>query len=166
MTGCQRTVEWGGSVSDERRRRVLVVDDDAHITATFEKILRGEGYEVATATDGVEAIELARQSPFDFVLLDLVMPRMDGLTTLHYLNNVAPGARVVILSAHLGRNWEAEALRLGAAAVMPKPPDIAKLLRLCAELGRLSGPPSPPPNPPPPPTGGRGEPEAPATLGT
>lgn len=123
-------------MSEARRRRVLVVDDDAAITATFEKILRGEGYDVMTATDGEEAIELARQSPFDFVLLDLVMPRMDGLTALRYLNTVAPDARVVILSAYLGRNWEAEALRLGAAAVLPKPPDIPKLLKLCDELTR------------------------------
>jgi len=127
------------------RGRILVVDDDAGITSTFQKILQGEGYDVETATDGAEAIELARQSPFDFVLLDLVMPRMDGLTALHYLNTVAPQARVVILSAHLGRNWEAEALRLGAAAVMPKPPDIAKLLRLCDELSRESPPSAPRP---------------------
>ena len=126
-------------MSAERRRRILVVDDDAGITATFEKILRGEGYDVATATDGVEAIELARETPFDCVLLDLVMPRMDGLTTLHHLTTVSPQARVVILSAHLGRNWEAEARRLGAAAVMPKPPDIPKLLRLCDELSRADG---------------------------
>jgi len=39
-------------------------------------------------------------------------------------------------SGHLGRNWEAEALRLGAPAVLPEPPDIAKLLRLCDDLGR------------------------------
>lgn len=118
------------------RGRILVVDDDAVITASLEKILRNDGFDVATATDGVEAIEMARATPFDCVLLDLVMPRMDGLTTLHHLTTVAPGARVVILSAHLGRNWEAEALRIGAAAVMPKPPDIPKLLRLCAELSR------------------------------
>src|SRR5262245_33961607 len=110
------------------RGRILVVDDDAVITASLEKILRNDGFEVATATDGVEAIEMARTTPFDCVLLDLVMPRMDGLTTLHHLTTVAPAARVVILSAHLGRNWEAEALRIGAAAVMPKPPDIPKLL--------------------------------------
>src|SRR5262245_66569425 len=108
------------------RRRVLVVDDDAGITSTFEKILQGEGYEVATATDGVEAIELARQSTFDCILLDLVMPRMDGLTTLHYLNTVAPQARFLTMSAHLGMNWVAEALRFGAAAVMPSLPDIAQ----------------------------------------
>jgi CheY-like chemotaxis protein len=126
-------------MSGDRPRRILVVDDDAAITSSFEKILRGEGYDVATATDGVEAIELAREHPFDFVLLDLVMPRMDGLTTLHHLNTVAPQARVVILSAHLGRNWEAEALRLGAAAVFAKPPDIPKLLRLCDELSRRDG---------------------------
>jgi CheY-like chemotaxis protein len=123
----------------ERLGRILVVDDDAAITASFEKILRGEGYEVATATDGVEALDLARGTPFDCVLLDLVMPRMDGLTTLHHLTTIAPGARVVILSAHLGRNWEAEALRLGAAAVMAKPPDLPKLLRLCEELCRPAG---------------------------
>ena len=129
------------------RRRVLVVDDDAGITSTFAEILQGEGYVVATATDGLEAIEMARQAPFDFVLLDLVMPRMDGLTTLHYLNTVAPQTRVVILSAHLGRNWEAEALRLGAAAVMPKPPDMAKLLRLCDDLSSQGRPSSDAPQP-------------------
>ncbi len=118
------------------RGRILVVDDDAVITASLEKILRNEGFDVATATDGAEAIEIARASQFDCVLLDLVMPRMDGLTCLHHLATVAPAARVVILSAHLGRNWEAEALRIGAAAVMPKPPDIPKLLRLCAQLSR------------------------------
>jgi two-component system response regulator MprA len=122
----------------ERPRRILVVDDDAGIRSSVEGVLRGQGYEVTTATDGVEAIERARREPFDFILLDLVMPRLDGLTTLHYLTSVAPRARVVLLSTQLGPNWEAEVRRLGAVAVHPTPPDITKLLRLCEELSRQS----------------------------
>jgi len=77
------------------RSRILVVDDDAAITATFENILAGEGYRVATATDGDQAIDLAARQPFDVVLLDLVMPGTDGLDALRRLREVAPRARIV-----------------------------------------------------------------------
>jgi CheY-like chemotaxis protein len=116
------------------RPRILVVDDDAAITATFEIILVGEGYEVKTATAGVEAIEMARREPFDVVLLDLVMPGIDGLVALRRLREVAPQARVIILSAYIEPAREAEAFRLGAEAVLSKPPDISKLLRYLGEL--------------------------------
>lgn len=122
------------------RPRILVVDDDAAITATFENILGGEGYEVATATDGVQAIELARSRPFDVILLDLVMPTIDGLDALRRLREVAPPARVVILSAYIEPDREAEAFRLGAEAVLSKPPDLNKLLRFLGELTRPSAP--------------------------
>jgi CheY-like chemotaxis protein len=110
------------------------VDDDAAITATFENILGGEGYEVATATDGDQAIDLAARRPFDVVLLDLVMPGIDGLDALRRLRGVAPRARIVILSAYIEPDREAEAFRLGAEAVLSKPPDLNKLLRFLAEL--------------------------------
>lgn len=116
------------------RPRILVVDDDAAITATFESILRYEGYEVATATDGNDALRLARHRPFDLILLDLVMPRMDGLAALRDLRTVAPAARVVILSAYIEPEREAEAFRLGAVAVLAKPPDLQKLLQFLHEL--------------------------------
>lgn len=123
----------------EPRPRILVVDDDAAITATFENILRGEGYDVITATDGADAIRLARQRPFELILLDLVMPRMDGLAALRDLRAVAPAARVVILSAYIEPAREAEAFRLGAAAVLAKPPDLQKLLRFMHELTQPPG---------------------------
>jgi CheY-like chemotaxis protein len=116
------------------RPRILIVDDDAAITATFENILGGEGYEVATATDGDQAIDLAARRPFDVVLLDLVMPGIDGLDALRRLRGVAPRARIVILSAYIEPDREAEAFRLGAEAVLSKPPDLNKLLRFLAEL--------------------------------
>jgi CheY-like chemotaxis protein len=123
-----------------RRPRILVVDDDAAISATFESILVGEGYEVKTATDGVAAIDIARREPFDVILLDLVMPGIDGLVALRRLREVAPRARIIILSAYIEPDREAEAFRLGAEAVLSKPPDLSKLLRYLGELARPAEP--------------------------
>ena len=122
------------------RPRILVVDDDAAITATFESILVGEGYDVRTASDGGEAIGLARRERFDVVLLDLVMPGIDGLAALRQLREVAPEARIIILSAYIEPDREAEAFRLGAEAVLSKPPDLTKLLRYLGELARPDEP--------------------------
>jgi CheY-like chemotaxis protein len=120
--------------SPAKRPRILIVDDDAAITATFENILSGEGYDVATATDGDRAIDLAAREQFDVVLLDLVMPGIDGLDALRRLRGVAPRARIIILSAYIEPDREAEAFRLGAEAVLSKPPDLNKLLRFLGEL--------------------------------
>jgi CheY-like chemotaxis protein len=123
-------------VTPPRRPRVLVVDDDAAITATFESILTGEGYDVVTATEGRIAIEAAGRTAFDVILLDLVMPEMDGLEVLRRMRAVAPQSRIVMLSAYIEPDHEAEALRLGALAVLSKPPDLGKLLRFLHELTR------------------------------
>jgi CheY-like chemotaxis protein len=128
---------------------VLVVDDDAAITATFENILGGEGYDVTTATDGRAALELARRQAFDLALLDLVMPRMDGLEVLRRLRELLPDCRIVILSAYIEPEREAEAARLGAVAILSKPPDLNKLLRFLSDLTRPDDP-SPDSGSPPP----------------
>ncbi len=113
---------------ESRRPRVLVVDDDRTIRATFADILSGEGYEVAAARDGREAVHLAAAEPFDAILLDVFMPGMDGLAALRELRVLAPATAVVVLSAY-AEAWTAkEATRLGAAAVLGKPPDLDALL--------------------------------------
>jgi CheY-like chemotaxis protein len=116
------------------RRRVLVVDDDPTIAATFKAILASEGYEVATAGNGADAVDLARRAAFDLVLLDLVMPGMDGFAALPLLRATNPGAAVVILAADVEPDGEVEALGLGAVAILLKPPDVHKLLRMVEEL--------------------------------
>jgi two-component system, response regulator, stage 0 sporulation protein F len=128
-------------VSAGGRPKVLVVDDDAAITATFENILGGEGYDVTATTDAREALELARRQPFDIALLDLVMPRMDGLEVLRRLRELIPECRIVILSAYIEPDREAEAARLGAVAILSKPPDLNKLLRFLSDLTRADDPP-------------------------
>jgi CheY-like chemotaxis protein len=111
-----------------QRPRVLVVDDDLTLRATFAEILRGEGYDVTAAPDGREAVRLATGQRFDAILLDLFMPEMDGLTALRHLRTLAPGTAIVVLSAFVEADRAAEAVRLGAAAVLVKPPDLYELL--------------------------------------
>jgi len=111
-----------------QRPRVLVVDDDLAIRTTFADILSGEGYDVTAAPDGSEAMRLAAGQPFDVVLLDLFMPGMDGLTVLPLLRALAPATSVVIVSAFVEPDRAAEAFRLGAAAVLVKPPNVDELL--------------------------------------
>jgi CheY-like chemotaxis protein len=110
------------------RPRVLVVDDDLAIRVTFADILSGEGYAVTAAPDGPEAMRLAAGQPFDAVLLDLFMPGMDGLAVLPLLRALAPATSIVIVSAFVEPDRAAEAFRLGAAAVIAKPPNLDELL--------------------------------------
>jgi DNA-binding response OmpR family regulator len=123
-------------MASKGRPRLLVVDDDSLIAATFEAILRSEGYDVATAQDGKEALELVRQAPFDLVLLDLLLPDMDGWTVLQHLREIRPSSRVVILCADVDAEGTIEAFRLGAVDVLLKPPDVDKLLRFVDDLTR------------------------------
>jgi ATP-dependent Lon protease len=115
-------------MTTRERPRILVVDDDRIIRATFENIFDGEGYEVIAAPDGTEAVRLAGSQRFDAILLDLFMPEMDGMTALRHLRKLAPDAAIVVLSSYVEPDREAEALRLGAAAVLIKPPDLEELL--------------------------------------
>lgn len=112
-----------------RSPRILVVDDDPLVVRSLEGIFRYEGYEVATTTRGMEALDLARRERFDVILLDLVMPDVDGLTVLRYARAFAPDTCAIVLSGHLNPDWEAAILRQGAAAVFSKPPVMAQLLR-------------------------------------
>jgi DNA-binding response OmpR family regulator len=121
-------------MASKERPRLLVVDDDPVITSTFEEILRIGGYDVVTAQDGKEALDLVRQVPIDLVLLDLLLPDIDGWKLLQRIRDLRPGLRVVILCADVDAEGTIEAFRLGAVDVLLKPPDVDKLLRFLDEL--------------------------------
>jgi DNA-binding response OmpR family regulator len=115
--------------------RVLVVDDDRTVSRVLARVLAAEGHEVYTAPDGEAALAQAAARPFDLVLLDMAMPRLDGLATLQRLRARGLEARVVMLSGHMTPAQTAEAYRLGAADVLPKPPDVGRLVALAREAG-------------------------------
>jgi CheY-like chemotaxis protein/AraC-like DNA-binding protein len=112
-----------------RRARpvVLVVDDNALVRDTFYAILE-EDFDVLDAPDGRAAMDLARTAPIDVVILDILLPEMDGLTVLAELRTVRPGARVVVVSGVDRAAAAATAIRLGAVDYLTKPFENTALL--------------------------------------
>lgn len=82
-------------------QRVLLVDDDESIRTLVQKILERQNFTVVTARDGQEAIERLREGEFDVILLDLMMPRIDGFGVMQHLRENAPEVlrRVVVMTA-------------------------------------------------------------------
>lgn len=80
------------------RERVLVVDDEPDLLAILAFLLEDEGYSVATASSGVEAVERARGEHFDVVVTDLKMPGMDGLEVLAEIGRVDPETRSMVMT--------------------------------------------------------------------
>lgn len=102
--------------------RILIADDHPIFCAGLRRLLEVEpGFDVvAEARDGVEAVELATVLRPDLVLLDLAMPRMEGVDVVRELTKRGIGARFMLLTAGIGRQQIVEALRLGAHGVVVK----------------------------------------------
>jgi CheY-like chemotaxis protein len=108
-------------------RRVLIVDDEADVRKTLTDILRAMRYpeplEIEGVVDGHDGLDaVVRQRP-DLVLLDLQMPRMNGLMLLKQIRDVEPRLPVIVISATQENKLSSEALRQGAVAYLPKPFD-------------------------------------------
>jgi CheY-like chemotaxis protein len=114
----------------ETRRSILIVDDDPGLVRTTSLILEHEGYSVTTARSGAEAIALTRETAFDLIFLDIKMPELDGVDTLHEIKKIRPTATVVMMTAYALEQRIGDALREGAHAVLRKPLVIATVLEL------------------------------------
>ena len=107
--------------------RVLVCDDEELIRWSVAEHLKNEGYEVSTAQDGVEALEAIAKATPDALIMDLKMPRMDGMTALRRLRETEPELPVVVITAHGAVDSAIEATKLGAAGYLSKPFDLREL---------------------------------------
>ncbi|MES3630130.1 MAG: sigma-54 dependent transcriptional regulator [Longimonas sp.] len=107
---------------------ILVVDDEASIRRTLEEILEYEDYGVECASDGEEALDMARSDTYDLVLLDVKMPKRDGMDVLEVLSDEFPELPVVMISGHGTVETAVEATKLGAYDFIEKPPDLNRLL--------------------------------------
>ena len=122
----------------EAPRRVLIVEDDPDIRAAMTDVLSAEGHLVTEAGDGVEGLERAHEQKPDLILLDLMMPRMDGwgFRAAQRADSALAGVPVVIVSACIQeRSGEA----LDAAAYLQKPFDLDELLQVIARVPAPTG---------------------------
>ena len=109
-------------------KKILVIEDDQSMRWVLEKSLSREGYKVTSAPDGRSGISAAVETAPDLVVLDILMPDMDGLTVLRKLKETHPQLPVLIITAQNIMTHAVEAMRRGAYDYLPKPFDIAVLL--------------------------------------
>ena len=123
----------------ERPRRVLVVEDDTSIRDTLELALTVQGYEVATAANGREAMALLRRWRPDLIVLDLMMPVMDGWN-FRVAQRRAGYDDVPVLVLTASRNAADSNDALGAAERLQKPFDLRHLLDTISRLAQQGSP--------------------------
>ena len=116
----------------QMKNKILLVDDDPGIRQLLGRLLAEEGYTVLLAGDGLEAIEMARATPFDLVLLDLNMPVMDGWDTFEEISKKNPLLPFVVITARPNQLFPA--LASGTGALMEKPLDLPKLFNTIRTL--------------------------------
>lgn len=107
---------------------ILLIDDEASIRRTLKEILEFEKYQVLEAPDGFSAIDIFKKSAIDIVLLDIKMPKMDGLEVLDFLHEINPEVPVIMISGHGTIDTAVEAVKKGAFDYISKPPDLNRLL--------------------------------------
>ena len=105
----------------DEQEKILIVDDEPDTILILQDRLEMDGYEVVTATDGFNALELIDQDLPDLVLLDIQMPRLDGIETLTHLHEKYPGILVLMLTAHGTIQRAVEATKQGAYDFLEKP---------------------------------------------
>jgi DNA-binding response OmpR family regulator len=105
----------------------LVVDDEPRIVSFVARALAAEGYRVDSAHDGARALELAASVPYDLIVLDLLLPELDGESVLQEMIERRPEQRVVVLSAIADVETKVRCLELGASDYLSKPFSLAEL---------------------------------------
>lgn len=104
-------------------KRILVIEDNEDIALVVRTTLELRDYEVLTAGDGLQGLAVAASMPFDLIILDLVLPEIDGHEVLRRLKSDPRTAAVpvALFSAHVSEPERQDAIRAGAAAVLVKP---------------------------------------------
>ena len=110
-----------------RAFNVLVVDDEEIARANLEYILVKEGYQVATAANGLEALEKVKKREFDLILTDLKMEKMDGIQLLESAKQIAPYTEIVMITGYATVSTAVDAMKKGAAHYLPKPINLDEL---------------------------------------
>ena len=119
--------------------RILVVDDERPLLEQLQRTLEGQRYMVETAIDGEEALDKLFAAPFDLVILDIMMPKIDGLTVLEEIRKAGITTPVLLLTAKGDIDDRIKGLDSGADDYLGKPFSINELLARIRALFRRSG---------------------------
>lgn len=116
-----------------QNNKIFIVDDDFAITETLKELLQFHGYNVEVASNGYDAIDRINKNDFNFVLLDIKMPEINGVETYKRIKLSKPSLRVVLMTAYSPKELIDEAIDEGVYKVIFKPFKINKLIKLIEE---------------------------------
>jgi DNA-binding NtrC family response regulator len=122
------TLSWG--MAPITPQKILIADDEYLIRWSLSQALTQEGYHVMTVENGRGAVELAKTHQFDFIIIDLIMPEMDGWEVLKHAREIQPPPRVIIITAHSKEDTGKIAKENGAWAFLEKPYLIDNIVEL------------------------------------
>ena len=118
--------------------RILIADDEEGIREALKLILNGT-YALTFATDGQETLAKLQKQPFDLVMLDVKMPKADGIEVLRWIRKHRANMLVVMLTAYQSVEVAKEAVRLGANDYLPKPFERDHVVTVLRDLLKTSG---------------------------
>ena len=116
--------------------RILVIEDEASLRAGIADLLAGDGHEVTTAADGMAGVETGLRDVFDVVVLDLMLPRLDGIEVCRRLRAARPGMPILMLTARASEDDKVRGLGEGADDYVTKPFSARELLARVRAAGR------------------------------
>lgn len=115
------------------KTRVLIVDDEEDFSAALSERMNAHGLKVNTASNGADALEKVQQGAYDAIILDLVMPGMDGIETLKRIREKKPELQVILLTGQASLQKGLESMKLGALDFLEKPADFSSLMEKIKE---------------------------------
>ena len=118
---------------DTKRKLILLVDDDVSIGEAISDFLKESSFDVVVETNPERAVRLARHMLVDLLIVDLQMPKLDGLEVLRLLREQQPKLKVIILTGHIAE-FQPQLKNIKADLVMAKPPDTEQLLKAIDDL--------------------------------
>lgn len=123
-----------GDAVAEQMKRILVVDDEENARIALSKILSREGYDVASAGNGLEALNFLREREVELIITDINMPEMNGMVFLRELNKTHPASNVIMITAYGEVESYIEAMNLGAFEYINKPVKIDELKKIISKV--------------------------------
>ena len=114
--------------------RILVVDDEEVVRLSCHRVLTEAGYWVETVPDGIEAIRVTRKEPYDLIIIDIMMPELDGFTVMTVIREELPEIPFIVITGLDQANMSMRAADMGAAAYIGKPFDADELAAKVAEV--------------------------------
>ncbi|RUA03247.1 MAG: response regulator [Deltaproteobacteria bacterium] len=110
--------------------KILIVDDDEDLLEILAERMKMRGMSVVSAQTADAALALIEQEPFDVIIIDFMLPGIDGLQAIKIIRETRPDLRIILQTAYATPEKEKEALAMGAIGVVEKPMDLERLTNL------------------------------------